>query len=141
MNQLTSRQHCTFNQRPQHCLTIRRFDQPPQVFAINRHDTQAVFAIAQGFAVKGLGKAFGADQEAQLAMAATRFELAVKLDVFVLADALGLPVFGFDEDEAVPAAPERIGARVAQHQLSFFRRCMIVAFAYGEAGDGGKERC
>jgi hypothetical protein len=39
-------------------------------------------------------------------MATARFELAVKLDILVLADPLGLPVFGLDEDEAVLAAPE-----------------------------------
>lgn len=44
-------------------------------------------------------------------MVAARFELAVKLDVFVLPpafiEARGLPVFGFDEDEGAPLAPEQ----------------------------------
>ena len=45
----------------QHCRAIFRFDQAPQIFAINWHDTQTAFAVAQHLFVQGLGESFGAD--------------------------------------------------------------------------------
>lgn len=94
--------------------------------------------------MKGLGEAFGADQKAKPAMAAAIFQLAVKLHVLVVApaclNALRLPVFGFDQNRAAHPAPERIGARVAQHQINLFRRRVVVALADGEARGAGKER-
>jgi len=91
--------------------------------------------------MESLGEAFSADQEAQLAMTAAIFQLAVKLHVLVLAHALRLPVLGFDQDEAAQLAPEGIGARVAQHQINLFRRRVVVALADGETGNAGKDRC
>jgi hypothetical protein len=72
-----SGQHCPLDKLPQHHCAIFRFDQSPQILAVNRRDAQWEFAVAQPLLMKRLGEPLGADQEAERAMAAAIFELAI----------------------------------------------------------------